>query len=271
MLDLLRHRDGLNLTELTEELGSARSPGQHGSLPSRQAVSKHIAVLQRANLVSVIRRGRSNLHHLNPIPLQQLMDRWFRPYDRGRPATLTRLKQTLEEAAMTTDKAQFVYTIYILAPRDEVYDALVDPELIAEYMGGTGPQSDFEVGSPVLWKSNPNGDFEDLDQQITEAEPGRLLAYTWHRIQPMHREMFDTEQDYETARAEQTHVRFDIEDAEEAEMGTKLTITHDGFDSPASKMLEGVGGGWTMILSALKSSVERRTPWHPGSASGKNS
>lgn len=172
---------------------------------------------------------------------------------------------------MSNGKAQFVYAIYILASRDEVYDALIDPELIAEYMGGTGPQSDFEVGSPVLWKSNPHGDFEDLDQQTTEAEPGRLLAYTWHRIQPMHRDMFDTDQEFEMAQTEQTQVRFDIEDAEEAEMGTKLTITHDGFDSPASKMLAGVSGGWTMILSALKSSVERRTGWHPGSATEGNS
>ncbi|MDN5727512.1 MAG: SRPBCC domain-containing protein, partial [Propionibacteriales bacterium] len=255
LLDLLRRRDGLTLTDLTIRLASPEAG------PTRQAVSKHVTVLQQANLVSVVRQGRNNLHYLNPIPLQQLTDRWFRPYDGGRPATLTRLKQTLEAPAMTTpNKPQFVYTLYILATRAEVYHALTDPELIAEYMGGTGPHSDFQVGSPVFWKSNPDGEFEDLDQQITEAEPGRVLAYTWHRLQQMHRPMFDTDAEFETARAEQSRVRFDIEDAEEAEMGTKLTITHHGFDSPNSKMLEGVTDGWTMILSALKTSVERRTP-----------
>ncbi|MDQ3989677.1 MAG: hypothetical protein M3291_10855 [Actinomycetota bacterium] len=48
----------------------------------------------------------------------------------------------------------------------------------------------------------------------------------------------------------------DIEPAEAPEMGIKLTITHDGFDGPDSKMLEGVSGGWIMILSALKTQLE---------------
>ena len=49
---------------------------------------------------------------------------------------------------------------------------------------------------------------------------------------------------------------FDIEPAEVPMMGTKLTITHDGFDSPESKMLEGTSLGWVMILSALKTLLE---------------
>jgi hypothetical protein len=72
----------------------------------------------------------------------------------------------------------------------------------------------------------------------------------------MHRDMFDSDEAYEAARAERSRVTFDIEPAALAPLGTKLTITHDGFDSADSKMLEGVSEGWIMILSAIKTMLE---------------
>ncbi|MFE2930873.1 SRPBCC domain-containing protein [Streptomyces sp. NPDC059278] len=155
-------------------------------------------------------------------------------------------------------KPGFVYVIYIQTTAEKLYQALTDPESIKIYMGGYGPESSWETGAPVRWKMDLDGEFEETGQRVLEAAPGKRLAYTWHTLQPMHRQMFDFASDEEWDRAvrERSKVAFDIEPAEEPEMGIKLTLTHDGFDSAGSRMLEGVSGGWTMILSTLKTLLE---------------
>jgi len=243
LLDSLNVRNGQSLQELCTELDMAR-----------QSVSKHLAVLERANLVSTAWQGRTKLHYLNPVPIHEIADRWISQYERGRIAALAHVKHTLEGVDMS--KPEFVYVTYIQSTPEKVYQALTDPEFISVYMGGTGPQSDWQVGSTVRWKSDAAGEFEELGQQVLEAEPGSKLSYTWHTLQPMHRDLFDSDAEFEQARMERSRVTFDIEPAEVAEMGVKLTITHDRFDSPESKMLESISGGWVMILSALKTTLE---------------
>ncbi|WP_093840106.1 ArsR/SmtB family transcription factor [Streptomyces aidingensis] len=247
LLDRLDSRNGQSLRELCEGLAM-----------SRQAVSKHLAVLQAAHLVTAVRVGRQKLHYLNPVPVQEMADRWIGRYERHRLPVLTRLKQTLEGSAM--DKPAFVYVIYIRTSAEKLYRALTEPEFIDAYMGGTGPRSDWRVGSPVRWKSDPAGQHEELGQRVLEAEPGRRLSYTWHTLQPMHRDLFDSDEEFAEARRERSRVTFDIEPAEVPELGVKLTITHDGFDSPDSRMLHSVSGGWVMILSALKTLLETGRP-----------
>lgn len=160
------------------------------------------------------------------------------------------------------DKPEFVYVTYIQTTPEKLYRALTDWEFIKQYMGGWGPRSDWRPGSVVKWRMGPDGGFEDLGQSVLEAEPGKRLSYTWHTLQPMHRELFDTvsDEEFATAQKERSKVTFDIEPAEEPSAGVKLTITHDGFDSPDSKMLQGISGGWVMILSALKTLLEGGKP-----------
>jgi DNA-binding transcriptional ArsR family regulator len=85
LLDALRARGGQTLSELCA-----------GRDVTRQAVTKHLAVLQGANLVASERRGREKLHYLNPVPIQEIADRWIGKYERGRIAALAELKHTLE-------------------------------------------------------------------------------------------------------------------------------------------------------------------------------
>jgi uncharacterized protein YndB with AHSA1/START domain/DNA-binding transcriptional ArsR family regulator len=243
LLDALHARNGQTLRELSQGAGM-----------TRQAVSKHLDVLHRALLVTTVRRGREKLHYLNPVPIHEITDRWIGRYERSRMTALATLKHTLEGPAVA--KPEFVYVIYIQTTPERLYQALTDPELIALYMGGTGPDSDWQVGSPVRWKMSPGGEFQELGQRVLHAEPGRRLVYSWHTLQPMHRELFDSDEAFAEALRERSRVSFDIEPAEMAMMGTKLTITHDGFDSAESKMLEGTRLGWVMILSALKTLLE---------------
>jgi DNA-binding transcriptional ArsR family regulator len=85
LLDSLRERAGQTLGELCQ-----------GREMTRQAVTKHLAVLEGANLVASEKRGREKLHYLNPVPIQEIADRWIGKYDRGRLAALADLKRRLE-------------------------------------------------------------------------------------------------------------------------------------------------------------------------------
>lgn len=247
LLDGLREESGQSLQTLCESNDL-----------TRQALSRHLDVLEAANLISIHWHGREKLHYLNPVPLHEIVHRWIQPFESPRLDVITTLKHTLEDPM---DKPQFVYTIYIQATQERVYQALTERELLDAYMDGTGPLSDWEPGSPVRWKSMPGDDFEDLDQEVIEAIPGKRLSYTWHTLQPMHRELFSSDEEFETATREQSTVTFDIEPAEDQRLGTKLTITHHDFDSHESQMLKSVSGGWIMILSNLKTYLETgRTP-----------
>ena len=86
LLDELFNEDGQTLTALEERLPM-----------SRFGVMKHLKVLEEANLVVTKRRGREKLHFLNPVPIRLILDRWVSKYAEPLAATLSGLKQTLEE------------------------------------------------------------------------------------------------------------------------------------------------------------------------------
>jgi DNA-binding transcriptional ArsR family regulator len=64
---------------------------------SRQAVTKHLALLEGANLVATAWRGREKLHFLNPVPLHEIYERWISKYERDRLQALSDLKKSLEQ------------------------------------------------------------------------------------------------------------------------------------------------------------------------------
>jgi DNA-binding transcriptional ArsR family regulator len=85
LLDRLFDRNGQTLAELTEGLAM-----------TRQGVTKHLALLEEANLIATVRRGREKLHYLNPVPIAQIADRWINKFERGRVDALIALKKDLE-------------------------------------------------------------------------------------------------------------------------------------------------------------------------------
>ena len=86
LLDSLNERNGQTLRELCSRLDMAR-----------QSVSKHLAVLEAANLVATVRRGREKLHFLNPVPLQEIYERWIAKFEKPRLKALADLKRRLEK------------------------------------------------------------------------------------------------------------------------------------------------------------------------------
>src|SRR5499427_2182809 len=97
LLDSLNARNGQTLRELCSGLDMAR-----------QSVSKHLAVLEAANLVTTVWRGREKLHYLNAEPINAIADRWITQYDRPRVQALADLKTALETESMSSN-GEFVY------------------------------------------------------------------------------------------------------------------------------------------------------------------
>lgn len=86
LLDALFERNGQALGELCGHLDI-----------TRQAVTKHLAILEAANLVVTVRRGREKLHYLNPVPIHEISQRWINKYERPRLEALSDLKRQLEK------------------------------------------------------------------------------------------------------------------------------------------------------------------------------
>jgi DNA-binding transcriptional ArsR family regulator len=85
LLDRLRADNGQTLGQLCERLAM-----------TRQAVSKHLAILEAANLVATIKRGREKLHYLNPVPIHEIAERWIEKFERHRLQALSDMKRALE-------------------------------------------------------------------------------------------------------------------------------------------------------------------------------
>jgi DNA-binding transcriptional ArsR family regulator len=86
LLDQLRAENGQTLGDLCAHLDM-----------TRQAVSKHLAILEEANLVVTVKKGREKLHYINPVPIHEIGERWIGKFERGRLQALSDLKKALEE------------------------------------------------------------------------------------------------------------------------------------------------------------------------------
>jgi DNA-binding transcriptional ArsR family regulator len=86
LLDVLHAHDGRTLNELCDHLDM-----------TRQGVTQHLNLLEAANLVATARRGREKLHFLNPVPLQEIYERWIAKFEKPRLKALSNLKRRLEK------------------------------------------------------------------------------------------------------------------------------------------------------------------------------
>jgi len=108
LLDRLHEREGQTLGELCADLDMRR-----------QSVTQHVAVLEAANLISFVRRGRERLHYLNPVPLHEIQERWIDKFELPRLRALREVKRQAEEDEMT-DKPTYVYVTYIHSTAERV-------------------------------------------------------------------------------------------------------------------------------------------------------
>lgn len=239
MLDRLREQDGQTLRELCERLDMAR-----------QSATQHLDVLGRAGLVTVVRRGRERLHYLNPVPIQQIEERWISEFDRPRLQALSAIRNQAEEYAMTdtTTVPSYVYVTYIRASAEQVWKALTDADLTARYWGHANV-SDWQPGSRWEHRRVDGSGAVDVVGTVVEAEQPTRLVIT-----------FEDSPDAQPPR-EPSVVTFLVEPHEDI---VRLTVTHEKL--PDLEMLGGISQGWPAVLANLKSLLETgdvlpQSPW----------
>ncbi len=228
LLDALHSRNGQTLGELCSILEM-----------TRQAVSKHLALLEEAELIVSLREGREKIHYLNPMPIQAISERWIRKFEMGRLEALSALKTRLErDKERIVAKEGFLYQVIIASTAERVFEALTSAEFSRQYWFGRSIASDWKPGSPVT-VTKPDGSIE-VNGKVLEYEKNKRLSYTWGTT---------------NADSDGTSVVFEI-----IEMGplVKLLVTHDidlAGPSASSTM-----SGWTFILNGLKTLLETGKP-----------
>jgi uncharacterized protein YndB with AHSA1/START domain/DNA-binding transcriptional ArsR family regulator len=244
LLDRLNERNGQTLRELCEGLGMAR-----------QSVSKHLAVLEAANLVTTVRRGREKLHYLNAAPINEIAERWITRYERGRVHALADLKRALEDKRV--DRPEFVYVTYIKTTPERLWRALTEPAFTERYWGMVF-HCDWRTGSRYVL-DQLGVTITDDAQVVLEAEPYRRLSYTWHTVTPELADALDltAEARERVAGEPRSKVSFAIEPLDGEQV--KLTVVHDGL-APEGLMGSMISRGWPRVLSNLKTFLETGEP-----------
>ena len=144
----------------------------------------------------------------------------------------------------------FVYVVYIQTTPQKVWDALTDPDTQPLYWFGQHTETDWKAGSPHTHRS-ADGSIA-FSGQVLEADPPHRLTFTFH----------NSEQ-YPIMHAEgPSRASYLIEDVavEGDRPMVRLTLTHDGFSKLGSRTRDGVSGGWSSILSNLKTLLETGEP-----------
>jgi uncharacterized protein YndB with AHSA1/START domain len=168
----------------------------------------------------------------------------------------------------SSDQMAFVYTTYIKATPERVWQGLTDPSLTKRYWrhaaaGGKTFPSDWKKGSTWdLVHEEVGLIVRDPAQVILESDPYSRLAYTWHTFTPEWAEAVGMDDaTAATWRAEpRSKVSFDIEDVGHGVI--RLTVTHDGF-APGSAVLPAISEGWPAVVSSLKTLLETGSTLHP--------
>ncbi len=233
LLDALRERDGQTLGELEK------------CLPlSRFAVMKHLGVLEDAGLVVTRKVGREKFHYLNPVPIQDVSDRWISRYASPFARGLADLKNGFQRgfSAMDTVTAapKHVYQLFIDAPPEAVWAVLTDDDKtpLWQHFNMTS-RTDWRVGGKIEFLL---GDRAMIVGELTEMVAPKRLSHT-----------FAARWSDDVAGDPPSRVTWELEAVGNG--ATKLTLVHDDFggDTTTSRM---VAVGWIEAISRLKTLIE---------------
>jgi uncharacterized protein YndB with AHSA1/START domain len=221
LLDELFREDGQTLTALEQRFEMTRF-----------GVMKHLKQLEEAGLIVTRRRGREKLHFLNPVPIRLVHDRWVSKYAEPWAATLSGLKQQLEE------RMEKVFEIYIKTTPERLWEAITNPEIRSKYNFGARQTSDWTPGSRYEMNA-PNAPGLLGEGANLEVDPPRRLVQTFVALWSD-----------DVKREGTSRVTWEIEQIGDS---CRLTVTHDQLREGANAELY---GGWPMILSGLKTWLE---------------
>jgi len=245
ILDRLFERDGQSLGEIERSFGM-----------SRFGVMKHLRVLEEAGLVTTRRVGRSKLHYLNAVPIQELHDRWIHKFAAAASAALLGLKADIEKgAAMSATqtasaagevldrKPSHVFAIFIRASRDQIWEALTSSDYTLRYYYASTVESEWRAGAPFVYRIQ--GEPAIVGEVVESTAPEKLVC------------TFDARWDDEVRADPPSRITWILEEAGPGV--SKVTVVHDGFESETATFTQ-IGGGMPFILSGLKTLLETGEP-----------
>jgi uncharacterized protein YndB with AHSA1/START domain/DNA-binding transcriptional ArsR family regulator len=235
VLDRLHERNGQTLGELCRELAMAR-----------QSASQHLSVLEAANLISTVWHGREKVHYLNPVPLHDIQERWIDKFERPRLRVLSAVRSAAEEQHMSAIPT-YVYVTYIKATPEQVWTALTDADLTAQYWGHSNV-SDWQPGSSWQHVRTDGSGTVDVTGTVVEAVAPRRLVFTFGGPAD--------ERDGGPSR-----VTFEIQRHQDI---VRLTVRHENLAAPSDH--DAVAIGWPAVMANLKSLLETgsvlpQSPW----------
>ncbi|MGE3075302.1 MAG: ArsR/SmtB family transcription factor [Dehalococcoidia bacterium] len=231
LLDQLYQRDGQTLGELQAYLPEM----------TRFGVMKHLAVLQEAGLISAAKVGREKFHYLNPVPIQEIADRWISKFARPWVGALAGLRYDLEIETM--ERPKHVYDVYIRATPERVWEAITSGEQTRAWFHGTSRTGELNPGAPLKLLTS-DGE-SAVDGEVIEVDPPRRYVHTWKA---------NWGPEFEGDRP--SRVTWEL-----TPMGatTRLRLIHDDFDGE-TVTYKSISEGWAPILNSLKSFIETGEP-----------
>ncbi|WP_010202398.1 ArsR/SmtB family transcription factor [Salinibacterium sp. PAMC 21357] len=234
LLDALRTRDGQSLSELADLLPEM----------TRFGVAAHLKVLESAELVTTVRDGRLKLHHLNPVPLQEVASRWLGTFSASAAQVLLdrqNHREGSDEREIMHDSTELtpnvVYRIDIRADRQKMWDELTDTGVPRAWMWGSVIESTWTAGEGYAMSSDG---FELIVGAVLEIDAPRYLRVT-----------FDPRWDDASAAEAAGELSYALETRENG--STRLTVTISGLGPASAKS---AADDTPEIYSGLKSYLE---------------
>lgn len=218
ILDLLRIKE-----MTTGEISS------HFKKLSRYGIMKHLKILHKANLIIIKREGKNRWNYINPLPIQEIYERWVKKYEAGWSSYLINFKNNMEKNQM--EKIKFKVAVKISKPIAEVFKAFTDKDIISNYFVTSASESIRAAGDKITWKWGEHS----AQITVTEYTENKSVAFSWQGYKV----------DYDV------HCCFEFEESGGI---TKVTVTEEGWTKDDEGIVSSLANseGWTDMLSSMK-------------------
>jgi uncharacterized protein YndB with AHSA1/START domain/DNA-binding transcriptional ArsR family regulator len=199
---------------------------------SRYGVMKHLNILHNANLIIVKREGKNRWNYINPLPIQEIYERWVKKYEAGWSSYLINFKNNMEKNQM--EKIKFQVAVRIEKPIAEVFKAFTDNNTISKYFVSSASAPIRAVGDKITWSWGEH----KTEIVITEFEENKKVAFTW----PGYKVDYDV------------HAVFIFE---EIDGKTRVSVTEEGWKDDEAGINSSLmnNAGWKEMLLSMKAWV----------------
>lgn len=205
---------------------------RHFKKLSRYGVMKHLNILDKANLIIIKREGKNRWNYINPLPIQEIYERWVKKYEAGWSSYLIQFKNNMEKTKM--EKIKFQVAVRIEKPINEVFKAFTDNEMLTKYFVTSASAPIKAAGDKITWSWGEH----KTEIKVTEFEENKIVAFTWPGFK----------------------VNYDINVTfifEEVDGKTRVSVTEEGYknddDGINSSFMN--NAGWKEMLLSMKAWV----------------